>query len=307
MTLVITSCTNRKRQPVSPDLHMSSLSPAPLDELVSHWSERLERETRRHPASDVYGGRSFQEARATAAKLGAKLVVVSAGLGLIEASTPVPSYGCTVMVGADDGVRSRVPDAFSIASWWRAVSKASCFSLSLEDLVRDHPGPLLIALSQTYLDMLTPDLMALPAEHLVRVRIFTGSPIDRTPEALRPYRMPYDHRLDGPDSPLQGTGNDFASRALAHFVTMGCGRVPQSFLAEDVKAVASEIASWREPKKFDRKRYDDKEMRKFIEQYWESAGGSASRLLRYFRDELDIACEQSRFAALARQVRDGRI
>lgn len=165
-----------KRQPVSPDLHMSSLSPAPLDELVSYWSERLERETRPPSVSDVYGGRSFQEARATAAKLGAKLVVVSAGLGLIEASTPIPSlwlYGY--------GRRGR----------WRAVARAGCvfdrvlvagcfqsipFSPSLEDLVRDHPGPLLIALSQTYLDMLAPDLMALPAEHQCGSEFSPGRP-----------------------------------------------------------------------------------------------------------------------------------
>ena len=270
------------------------------------WTERLEREAHRYPASDVYGGRSFQEARATATRLSAKLVVVSAGLGLIEASTPIPSYGCTVLVGADDGVQARVPGAFSIGSWWRALSKASCFSISLADLVREQPGPLLVALSQAYLEMLAPDLIALPAADLVRIRIFTGSPIDRTPAALLPYRMPYDHRLDGPDSPRQGTRNDFASRALAHFVAMGRGKVPQTLLAEDAEAVASAIALWREPEKFDRKRYDDEAMRKLIGQYWDSAGGSSSRLLRYFRDELDIACEQSRFAALARQVRGER-
>lgn len=285
---------------------MSSLSPAPLDELATLWADRLGREARRYPASEIYGGRSFQEARSATAKLNAKLVVVSAGLGLIEASTPVPAYGCTVLVGADDGVQSRASDGFSIASWWRALSDASRFSVSLADLASEQPGPLLVALSQTYLQMLAPELMALPSADLKRVRIFTLSPIDRTPAALRPYRLPYDHRLDGPDSPRQGTRNDFASRALAHFVAMGRGRVPQPSVTEDVEAVASALALWREPGKFDRKRCDDEAMRALIGEHWESAGGSSSRLLRYFRDELGIACEQSRFAALARQVREGR-
>src|SRR3546814_11604409 len=50
--------------------------------------------------------------------------LVSAGLGLVEASTPIPAYGCTVLVGADDGIQSRVDGTFSIASWWRALSRS---------------------------------------------------------------------------------------------------------------------------------------------------------------------------------------
>ncbi len=168
----------------------------------------------------------------------------------------------------------------------------------------DQSGPLLVALSEAYIEMLAPELIALPSDDLARVRIFTASPAARMPDALRPLRMPYDNRLDGPDSPCPGTLNDFASRALAHFVGFGRGTVPQASLDADVEAVRSAIGSWRGAQKFDRARHDDDTMLKLIAEHWESAGGSASRLLRYFRDELGIACEQSRFAALARRVRE---
>lgn len=304
MTLVITSCTNRKRLPIPPSLHMSSLPRAPLQDIASDWVGRVANAPSCHPASDVYCGRSFQEARAAAAAIDAKLIIVSAGLGLVEASTPIPAYGCTVLVGADDGIQSRVDGTFSIASWWRALSSSSHLSRSLEDLMHGQSGPLLVALSEAYIEMLAPELIALPSDDLARVRIFTASPAARMPDALRPFRMPYDDRLDGPDSPCRGTLNDFASRALAHFVGLGRGTVPQASLDTDVEAVRSAIASWRGAQKFDRARHDDDAMLKLIAEHWESAGGSASRLLRYFRDELEIACEQSRFAALARRVRE---
>lgn len=285
---------------------MSSLSPASLSELADAWGEQIANEPARHPASEIYCGRSFQEARAAAQKIDAKLIVVSAGLGLVEASTPIPVYGCTVLLGADDGVQARVAGDFSIATWWGALSRVSRFSNSLADLMREQSGPLLVALSEAYIEMLAPELIALPPSERDRVRIFTGSPTARMPEALRSFRMPYDDRLDGPDSPRPGTRNDFASRALAHFVGLGRGGAPQASVEADAAAVRSAIDSWRGAQKFDRKRHDDETMLTLIAQHWDEVGGSSSRLLRYFRDVLDIACEQSRFAALARQVREAR-
>lgn len=307
MTLVITGCTNRKRRFVQPGLHMGSFGAEPLVDLATRWCERLNSEMLRHPAYEIYGGRGFQEARSAAALLDADLLVVSAGLGLIDAAAHVPPYSCTVLDGAADAVKSRVSDEFTIEAWWRALSGASTFSVSLKDLARTQPGPLLISLSETYLEMLAPDLATLPGPARGRIRIFTGAPLDRVPPSLREFRMPYDARLDGPDSNLPGTRSDFASRALAHFVGMGRGFMPQAPVADDAEAVRTALATWRAPGKFDRKRYDDDAMTVLIARHWDDAGGSSSRLLRYFRDELHIACEQSRFAMLVRQVRENRI
>ena len=43
-----------------------------------------------------------------------------------------------------------------------------------------------------------------------------------------------------------------------------------------------------------------------MREHWDAVGGSSSRLLRLFRDDLNIACEQGRFAALARVIRAER-
>src|SRR3546814_17412501 len=107
----------------------------------------------------------------------------------------------------------------------------------------DQSGPLLVALSEAYIEMLAPELIALPSDDLARVRIFTASPAARMPDALRPLRMPYDNRLDGPDSPCPGNSNDFASLSLAHFVGFCRGTVPHASLDADVEAFLCAVVS----------------------------------------------------------------
>jgi hypothetical protein len=304
MTLVITGCTNRKRETVAHRLHMSSLPKAKLPALASDWGARLASECDRFPASSIYGGRSFQEAVAAARSLDARQVVVSAGLGLVDASVVVPPYACTVLVGARDSVRDRVIGDFCILAWWSALRMASPFARPLEELAADQRGLILAALSETYLDMLADELIILPPAALARLRIFTRAPRARVAAALRPFVMPYDDRLDGPDSPIRGTRSDFASRALHHFVGLGASAEPS--VAESAAAVRAAIADWQMPGKVNRMRHNDAALLELIREQWDAAGGSSSRLLRVFRDDLGIACEQSRFAALARRVREER-
>ena len=302
MALVITTCTNRKRKPISRALHISDLNAAPLFAVATSWCERLSAASERFPASAIYGGRAFQEAAAAAREMDARLLVVSAGLGLVDASCKVPPYACTVLVGAGDSVADRVTNSFNIQAWWNALRSASPFAAPLTDFVAGDDGPILAALSDAYLSMIADEMIALPPAVLSRLRIFTRTPANRITESLHPLVMPYDDRLDGPDSGLRGTRSDFASRALRHFVALDRG----GSAADDAQAVEAALAGWRMPPKFDRARHDDLELLSMIRRHWDAAHGSSSKLLRFFRDELGVACEQSRFATLARQVRGER-
>lgn len=302
MTIVITSCTNRKRKPVARARHISDLSKASITDLAHSWGRRLEAADEHFPAASVYGGRAFQEASTAARTLEARLLVVSAGLGLIGATDTIPPYACTVVVGAADSVAMRVSGPYEIAAWWRALGTASPFARPLADFVTGDKEPILAALSDAYLTMIADELLALPDPARERLRIFTRTPTSRVEPALRPYVMPYDDRLDGPDSPVRGTRSDFAGRALRHFA----GLEIVGSVATDAAAVTAAIGGWRWPAKHDRARHDDAALLDLIRKHWMSVGGSSSRLLRLFRDDLGIACEQSRFAALARQVREER-
>lgn len=306
MTLVLTTCTNRKRKPIRDSLHVSALPQAPIDDLAVDWVRRLAAADDMFPARAIYGGRSFREAALAADLLDARLMVVSAGLGLISADARVPPYSCTVLVNTPDSVASRVTGGYSITAWWQALGAVSPFSQSLQKAVSETDGLICAALSDTYIEMIADDLCALPAAMLARVRLFTRAPLDRVAPSLRPFVMPYDDRLDGPDSLVRGTRGDFAGRALHHFaeyvLVEGDGRPADDHGA----AVGAALAGWRMAARFDRQRLDDDAVLHLIREHWDDERGSTARLLRRLRDDLGVACEQGRLADLARQVREER-
>jgi len=306
VTLVITTCTNRKRKPISDSLRMAALPQAELHDLARQWARRIAADPTRFRGEDIYGGRGFREAVSAAQSLDARLLVVSAGLGLIDVSTAVPPYACTVLIDAADSVRSRVAGEFSVTDWWDALCELSPFAVALHDAAAASDGLICAALSEAYIELIAADLLALPGPTLSRLRVFTRAPLDRVPPELRSFVMPYDDRLDGTDSPHRGTRSDFAGRALRHFANLTRADIRTGSAAEHAAAVSAALSGWRMPAKIARVRHDDEGLLDLIRAHWDAERGSSSRLLRRFRDELGIACEQGRFAELARVVRSER-
>ncbi|PYD61779.1 hypothetical protein CFR73_01730 [Novacetimonas maltaceti] len=300
---MITTCTNRKRKPVAGHMRVSSLPPAATGDLAAAWAGRLRAEKDRFPALHIYGGRLFQDAIAAAGTLGARMLVISAGLGVVDADDVVPPYGCTVLAGVADSISARATDAFSSREWWDALTRVSPFSRMLGDAVTASDGLVCAALSDAYITMVAGDLEALPEDALARLRLFTRTPSERVPLALRSCVMPYDDRLDGPDSTMRGTRSDFAGRALRHFVERIAVPDDPRPVAAHAAAVRNALSGWRLPRHVARVRHDDAELLALIRRHWAHNGGHTGRLLRFFRDELHVSCEQGRFAALARQVR----
>lgn len=306
MTLVITTCTSRKRKPIHGTLHASALPRAPIAKLASDWVLRLASVAEVFPASEIYGGRSFQEATLAASLLDARLMVVSAGLGLISADAQVPPYACTVLVDAPDSIAPRVVGSYSMAGWWQALGAVSPYVQSLHQVTAENDGLICAALSDAYIEMISDELCALPEAVLARLRLFTRAPFERIAPALRPFTMPYDDRLDGPDSPVRGTRGDFAARALHHFAKFVVSEADGRSATDHGAAVSAALADWRMAARFDRRRLDDASLLDLIRAHWDAECGSTARLLRRFRDDLGVACEQGRFAELARRVRGER-
>lgn len=271
--------------------------------VAADWCGRLREADVLYPAAQIYGGRGFREAVAAASLLNARLLVVSAGLGLIDAAEPVPSYASTILHGAPDGVPARVTDAFSSTGWWAAISKDSPFAMSLRRATDNHVGMILAALSDAYIDMVSAELLSLPEATLSRLRLFTRASIERVPHGLRAFVMPYDDRLDGPDSQIQGTLGDFASRALCHFAKNIALAQDSRTASEHAVAVEDSLKGQRSPQKTERIRYDDDALLDLIRSRWDDPNG---RSLRRFRDEFNVACEQGRFRALSDVVRAER-
>nr|WP_068308276.1 hypothetical protein [Bradyrhizobium sp. CCH5-A9] len=282
---------------------MRALAPSHLTGVAADWGSRLRKADEHFPAAEIYGGRGFQEAATAAALLGARLMIVSAGLGLIDASTRVPPYACTILHDTPDGVAGRVSDGFTAPGWWAALANASPFSLTLRSVAESQEGLILAALSDAYIDMISEDLLALPHATLERFRLFTRASVERVPEGMRAFMMPYDDRLDGPDSEIRGTLSDFASRAVHHFAKAIAFARDGRSACEHAAAVSASLDGWRLPTKVKRVRFDDSALLDLMRSHWDDPRGCS---LRRIRDEFNVACEQGRFRVLSDVVRAER-
>ncbi|PSH57166.1 hypothetical protein CU100_18140 [Phyllobacterium endophyticum] len=244
------------------------------------------------------------EAKAAARAIGAKLTIASAGLGLVPADMKIPSYNLTVSPGSADSILRKLPPGANAYDWWMEVFSSRQAEAVSTVLQGNSQALLLVSLPHSYLRMLTPLLISLSTANAGRLRIMTASTkVDLAP-ALKPFLLPYDERLDGPDSPIPGTIGDYAPRALRHFVSNVLLDNPQGNIADHAASVRSRQLEWRIPERKTGKRVGDQEVLKLLRDNWAMANGSSTKLLRVFRDEMNIACEQGRFARLAAIVRN---
>lgn len=297
--MILVACSRRKRAPVDATLCAADLVADSLEVVAAEWRARLKASTKKYLPTALYGGRSFAEALSTSKNLGIRLAVISAGLGVVEPEALAPSYSLTTAGATDENVLSRCPLGTKPADWWRAAFQHG----TLSRLLHGSAGRIYLALPQTYLDMIADELMELDFQTLDRLRIFTAGERTLYNSALRHYVMPYDGRLDGPDSLLPGTKSDFASRALKHF--SGIVSTCEYQTIEDDRAAAQQsLNGMRYPEIARRTKKSDAEVQSTLLNAWHALGGNKSRLLRHLRDDMQIACEQSRFSRLARELEE---
>jgi hypothetical protein len=225
---------------------------------------------------------------------------------LVPASSNVPSYSLTIAPNSADNVLRRISPGAAPAQWWDALKRSSPFATPLADAASSHRGPILIALSAAYLEMVGNELASLPSRTRSRLRVFTLSPASAIPEVLRPVVLPYDARFDGPDAPLPGTRSDFAQRSLAHFVEAVLSRHPQADFDGHAEAVERLLSGLRRQSTPVRARQSDSAIIDLIHRHWNDARGQSSRMLRLLRDNLGVACEQGRFRTLFLAARESR-
>ena len=117
--------------------------------------------------------------------------------------------------------------------------------------------------------------------------------------------MPYDDRLNGPDTDIPGTQADFSARALRHFVGLHGKSKIISSISEDAELVKKTINQWKFPAPIKRLIQSDAEIKSFINKNWDLVEGRSGKMLRFYRDS-GFACEQSRFAYLFRSALDAK-
>lgn len=258
--------------------------------VAREWSKRLRKAKTKVPAVDLYAGRTIREAESAATAIGAKLLIASAGLGIIDSTDLIPAYDLTITGTSANNVLKQT--SVPASDWWRALSKSSPYHRPLPNF----DGLLLIALPADYLSMIAPTLEDLPSTLLARMRIFTKPPKGQSGSPWSEAWMPYDDRLDLLGSPYAGTQGDFAQRALRHFVEtiLPATKSATADIARVRKALRGHVLQ----ETSSRLRLLDQEIIDLMVRDWSIAGGSASRMLRHLRDTLHVSCEQRRVQGL---------
>lgn len=297
--LVITNCTARKAKtsevPKLPDRVWASLSGA-----VQAWAAQVEQVPASSPAHSVYQGRSVKEALAAAQDLQARLVFVSAGLGAVAADAAIPSYNLTLHGGSGAIGNHLMALGVTPSAWWGALTQV--FSRPLQaHWSSPGTGAVYLALPSTYLALIADELAALAASPLAECTwVFTSAPGRALlPARLAARALPYDARLEavGP----AGTQSDFPQRALRHFLGL---QLPSDVSADEAHhAVEQALATATPRRKVVRRTLSDDELIAQLRRSWVAHRGQSSRLLAHLRQDLFIACEQSRFRRLWQSVR----
>jgi hypothetical protein len=294
VTLIISNCSKRKRGSLDPSLHAAALAVGSAASVAAEWGERLRTADPATPAKNLYAGRAFNDATSTAAALGARLAIVSAGLGLVDGSTLAPCYSLTTARRDPDNILTKTDS--SPSEWWMSLQAHSPFHSTSVD---EEEGLILAALSSSYVDMVADEWSQWPEERKARLRLFTKEQPRRVADDLRQAWMPYDDRLDSIGNGHAGTQSDFAQRALRHFAaTIG----DRGELDQDRNAVERSLEGLAVREVPIRVRRSDKEIQSMIIAEWDAVDGRSAAMLRHLRDTLGVACEQSRFKDLFNSV-----
>jgi DGQHR domain-containing protein len=285
-------------------LQAERLPSGPQETVSKIWRAWLRDAAPRIPAKKLYAGRGFAEALAVVESRKADLWVASAGLGLVHGDEEVPGYDLTLSAGSDSSIRRKVTDGpFDAALWWSDLARRRRPKRSLADLLSSHPAEhIVISLPGTYLELVHEDLLSAGSSALRKVRIVGPLDLERVTPRLRPLIMPYDDRLNGPGSPLNGTRADFPQRAARHFLEEACAEGLADEPEEDAARVRASLRDLTRPEQANRKQLGDDEIVKVILSSWDRALGQSTKMLRLLRDEEEIACEQGRFVQLFKRA-----
>lgn len=305
MPVVITNCTNRKRVGDVPAISASSLVCGTLESVAEQWKMLLRSTQTETQAKNVYCGRSFREAEASAEKIDADFYAVSAGLGVISSKALIPTYDLTVSIGSTNSISVKIFDKTTPPQWWSFVSNGNPYGSSLIEVINKHPNQLiLIALSRPYIELIIEELALIDTDQIPLIRFF-GKQLDQVlPESLVSCWMPYDDRLDSLGNGYAGTQSDMAQRALNHFVTEVLLKRNTKTSAQSQKNIVLEILSTQTARNIPiRTKLSDTEIYRVIHKNWSKGRGQSSELLRMLRHDLGIACEQSRFRIIYHSVK----
>lgn len=299
---IVTGCTNRKRATPSATLCAHTLTEGTLEQVATEWIGRIGNAKDALQAGNLYVGRGFQEARKAANALDAKHFIVSAGLGFVSTDELVPPYSLTITRTSNDCILSKVPTGVTPTDWWISLTSGLSIKRGPDKL---NFSTVLVALARDYLRMAMPLLEATASTS--NLRIITRSDRSFLPVSLQEHCITYDDRLDGKGSANAGTLSDFVTRCARHFAEEILSAHPNGTALQHQATVDQTLAAFPKRQIPERQKTSDEEIKRIIEKEWDIVGGRSGKMLRRLRDDLLVACEQSRFKDLFHEVAELRL
>lgn len=298
-SLIVSNCTSKKwskLEKIFPDQHLFELDDP--DQFIESWFHQVNQIVNKNHAIEVYKGRTVTEIIHAKKIINAKIFFLSAGLGLVAEDELIPSYDLTI----SSGTNSLKPllDKWSIDEgiWGGKLLQHS----NPEHIFQSHQSEIFIALPHNYLKMFLPILENLSTSTIDRLRLFLHPKSYKAlSEKLKKSYIPYSYKIES--TPFSGTKVDYCQRCLHHFIKFIYQ--PNQDLYTSKLAVEDFLARIPDtPKQIKRPSVSDIEIITFILEGWDECEGRSLKLLRYIRDVKQVACEQSRFQDLWREIKN---
>src|SRR5262245_2637327 len=156
--IAVTTCTDRKRFSVPYNLAAIHLPVGPQSVVTRTWRARVKTAQSLKSATEVYCGRSFQEAVFAARAARAEFRIISGGLGLVRGDEQIPSYGLSLVPQSSEFIGARVTgEPFDVARWWREIQRSDQ-TTPLAELLHANPTSIaVIGISKIYLSLIAKD------------------------------------------------------------------------------------------------------------------------------------------------------
>lgn len=312
---IIASCTDRKRAPVPPELHLRALHEKEPERRARHWWRNLrEHPHPTQPARELYAGDHWRVVEelptlAAQARFQPRLWVVSAGYGLIPADAPIRPYSATFARGHEDSVVARTdarrPHAV-LRQWWGALAREPGPTPGeprlLQELARSAPhARLLVVASPAYIAAFEEDLtLAASALHRPEHLLIISTPVAASRRQLAPHWVPSSARLQ---TKLGGALSSLHAR-IARDLLVRARSEGSGMDAASVQDYYGRLIHRSAPRaRFERTPMTDDEVLQFIARESRTEKPSCSALLRRLRDG-GHACKQERFRRLFHQFQE---
>lgn len=299
--LIIAPCSSKKQVSITPELETYSIQANDLEEFSEKWVVRVHQAKDTYKSTDVYAGVGVSASKSAAVILNAELQFLSAGMSLINSSKLIPGYNLTI---SNQGPTpfTQVKKAGTPQNWWNSLNKAFGYTTPLINIIREHIGPVYLALPSNYLIMIEDELTKAIQESPKKIRVITSSKIDIN-ATLASVAIRYDQRLNTVSNGPSGANASFVQRALLNFA-----RIISKHSAEDESVATQQTLVNDFFKDIDnvgkvkRLKVSESHLFTIIQSALANENVSQYKLLESLRHSEGIACEQTRFKRVYEQA-----